>query len=195
MKYFLFFCPAVGYVFKNQFISCFMSIVLIGYMGSGKSTIGKKLAEIVKFKLIDLDDYIQERENMSIPQLFESKGEIYFRKKEHLYLEEVLQQKDIILSLGGGTPCYGSNMDVILNTEGAQSVYLKSSIPNLVRRLTPEKSQRPLIAHLKTDEELTEFIGKHLFERSFYYNQSNHTIITDDKSIDVLAEEIVARLF
>ncbi|RXJ44279.1 shikimate kinase [Gelidibacter gilvus] len=172
-----------------------MSIVLIGYMGSGKSTIGRKLAKIVDFEFIDLDDYIQKKENLSIPQIFETKGEIYFRKKEHLYLKEVLQLSNIILSLGGGTPCYGSNMDAILNAEGAHSIYLKSSIPSLVKRLTPEKAQRPLIAHLKTEEELTEFIGKHLFERSFYYSQSNQTVVTDGKSIAVIAEEIVASLF
>ncbi|HUH28720.1 shikimate kinase [Gelidibacter sp.] len=172
-----------------------MNIVLIGYMGSGKSTIGRKLAEIVDFKFVDLDDYIQKKENMSIPQIFETKGEIYFRKKEHLYLKEVLQLNNIILSLGGGTPCYGSNMAAILDAEDTHSIYLKSSIPSLVQRLTPEKAQRPLIAHLKTDEELIEFIGKHLFERSFYYNQSKQTVVTDGKSIAAIAEEIVAGLF
>lgn len=171
-----------------------MSIVLIGYMGSGKSTIGRKLAEIVKSEFIDLDDYIQKKENLTIPEIFETKGEIYFRKKEHFYLKEVLQRNNVILALGGGTPCYGSNMDVILNAKGAQSLYLKSSIPNLVQRLIPEKAQRPLIAHLKTDEELIEFIGKHLFERSFYYSQCNKTVVTDGKSIPAIAQEIVASI-
>lgn len=172
-----------------------MSIVLIGYMGCGKSTIGRKLAKIVNSEFIDLDDFIEKKENLTILQIFETKGEIYFRKKEHEYLKEILQRPDIVLALGGGTPCYGSNMDAILNADGVHSIYLKSSIPNLVQKLTPEKEQRPLIAHLKTDEELTEFIGKHLFERSFYYNQSNQTVVTDGKSISVIAEEIVASLF
>ncbi|MCK0114861.1 shikimate kinase [Gelidibacter sp. F63206] len=172
-----------------------MSIVLIGYMGSGKSSVGKKLSEMVNFNFIDLDDYLEEKEKLSIAQIFETKGEIYFRKKEHLYLQEVLQLKDTVLSLGGGTPCYGNNMDTILEAEGARSIYLKSSIPNLVKRLNPEKAQRPLIAHLKSDEELTEFIGKHLFERSFYYNQSNQTVVTDGKNIETIAKEIVANLF
>lgn len=164
-------------------------------MGSGKSTIGRKLSEVVNFDLIDLDDYIQKKENLTIRQIFETKGEIYFRKKEFIYLNELLQQDDIILSLGGGTPCYGGNMEAILNAEHARSIYLKSSILNLVKRLNSEKSKRPLIAHLKTDEELTEFVGKHLFERSFYYNQSNQTIVTDNKSIEEITEEIVASLF
>ena len=172
-----------------------MNIVLIGYMGSGKSTIGKNLSKIINFDFIDLDDYIQKKENLTIPQIFERKGEIYFRKIEHLYLNELLQMDSIILSLGGGTPTYGSNMDAILNAPHVQSMYLKCSIPNLVTRLRHGKSSRPLIAHLKNDEELTEFIGKHLFERSFYYNQSRHALVTDDKSVEMITEEIIACLF
>ncbi len=171
-----------------------MIIILIGYMGSGKSTIGQKLSEILKFECIDLDDYIQKMEQLTISQIFERRGEIYFRKIEHTYLKELLGRNNIILSLGGGTPCYGSNMDAILNTEDAHSIYLKSSIPNLVNRLRSEKSQRPLISHLQTDEELTEFIGKHLFERSFYYSQSHQTLLTNGKTIEAITEEIVASL-
>ena len=172
-----------------------MNIILIGYMGSGKSTIGKNLSKMLNYDFIDLDDYIQEKEQLTIPQLFKNKGEIYFRKKEHLYLKEVLEMNNVILSLGGGTPCYGANMDAILGADGTHSVYLKSSIPNLVQRLTSEKSTRPLIAHIQTDEDLTEFIGKHLFERSFYYNQSHHTIATDRKTVQEITEEIIAGLF
>ncbi len=172
-----------------------MNIVLMGYMGSGKSTIGKNLSKMIDYEFTDLDDYIEKMENLSIPQIFETKGEIYFRKKEHFYLKELLKHDDIILSLGGGTPCYGRNMEVILNATHAQCIYLKCSIPNLVKRLSPEKSTRPLIAHLTTDEELTEFIGKHLFERSFYYSQSHQTIVTDHKTVEEITEEIMARLF
>lgn len=172
-----------------------MTIILIGYMGSGKSTIGKNLSKIVNFEFVDLDDYIESEENLRIPEIFKTRGEVYFRKKEHAYLNELLQKNDIILSLGGGTPCYGSNMDAIINAKQAQSIYLRSSIPNLVQRLKFEKSERPLIAHLETDEQLTEFIGKHLFERSFYYNQSDKTVVTDGKSIKEITEEIVADLF
>lgn len=172
-----------------------MVIILIGYMGSGKSTIGEQLSKTLKVGLIDLDDYIQEQEQLTIPEIFKSKGEIYFRKKEHTYLKEVLKHDNVILSLGGGTPCYGDNMEAILSTPGAHSIYLKSSIPNLVQRLASEKSERPLIAHLKTEEALTEFIGKHLFERSYYYNQSHQTLLTDGKTIESITEAIVAGLF
>lgn len=190
----MFFCGGLGYVFRNQFIRRFMIIILIGYMGSGKSTIGRKLSKILNFELIDLDDYIEKKEQLTIPQIFEAKGEIYFRKKEHTYLKELLGLTNVILSLGGGTPCYGGNMDAILSAAEVHSIYLKSSITNLVERLRLEKSQRPLIAHLQTDEDLTEFIGKHLFERSFYYSQSHQTILTDGKTIEAITEEIVASL-
>ncbi|WP_299399634.1 shikimate kinase [uncultured Gelidibacter sp.] len=172
-----------------------MNIILIGYMGSGKSTIGKKLSEQLNFDFVDLDDYIQEKEGLTIPEIFKTKGEIYFRKKENTYLKEVLELNNVVVSLGGGTPCYGSNMEAILNAKDAHSIYLKLSIPNLVQRLSSEKSQRPLIAHLETDEDLTEFIGKHLFERSFYYRQSNQTLLTDGKSVEAITEEIIAGLF
>ena len=172
-----------------------MTIILIGYMGSGKTTIGQNLSQIIDFEFVDLDDYIQIKEGMNIPDIFKSKGEIYFRKKEHLYLKEVLSKKNIVLSLGGGTPCYGTNMEAILNAKHAHSIYLKSALPNLVERLKNEKHKRPLIAHLNADEELTEFIGKHLFERSFYYNQSHQTIVTDNKNVREVTQEIVASLF
>lgn len=164
-------------------------------MGSGKSTIGRNLSERLHYDFVDLDDYIQTKEKMSISQIFDTKGEIYFRKKEHHYLEELLQREQMILSLGGGTPCYGNNMKTILGAADAKSIYLKCSIPNLVERLRAEKAKRPLIAHLKNDEELTEFIGKHLFERSFYYSQSDETIVSDGKSVSEIMEQIVSRLF
>ncbi|MFV0566279.1 MAG: shikimate kinase [Flavobacteriaceae bacterium] len=168
-----------------------MILILIGYMGSGKSTIGRALAKKLGYDFLDLDDYIELKENKTIPEIFKSKGEIYFRKAETFYLTELLSSKqNLVLSLGGGTPCYGNNMGVVLNAKHAQSVYLKASIPTLVGRLKQEKQTRPLIAHLKTDEQLTEFIGKHLFERSPFYAQAHKTIITDGKAQTELVNEI-----
>lgn len=171
-----------------------MIIILIGYMGSGKSSVGKNLSKTLNMEFVDLDQFIENNEDMSIPEIFQSKGEVYFRKKEHFYLKELLQMDNCILSLGGGTPCYGANMDAILNADHAKSIYLKSSLISLVDRLKNGKQSRPLISHLKKDEELTEFIGKHLFERAFYYNQSKIVLTTDGKSIDQITQEIVSRL-
>lgn len=172
-----------------------MIVALMGYMGSGKSTIGKNLATVLNYNFLDLDDYISEQENRSINDLFKNKGEIYFRKKEAYYLNDVLTSKDdIVLALGGGTPCYGNNITLLKQSEKVKLFYLKMSIPQLTERLFKEKDSRPLISHLKTKEELTEFIGKHLFERTQYYNQSPNIILSDNKSIKELLEEIVKTL-
>ena len=173
-----------------------MILVLIGYMASGKSTLGKKLAKKLNYDFIDLDDFIENKENMSVSDIFKSKGEIYFRKQESVYLKKILQKKNnIILSLGGGTPCFGNNMELILNTTNARSIYLKASIPKLVKKLIEKKNKRPLIAHIETSEALTEFVAKHLFERAQFYNQSEIKIITDDKTKKGIVKEIILQLF
>ncbi|MCT4630991.1 shikimate kinase [Winogradskyella sp.] len=169
-----------------------MVVVLMGYMGSGKSTIGKGLATVLSYKSLDLDSYISEKELASIPEIFKQKGEIYFRKKETFYLNEILSSEDnIILSLGGGTPCYGKNLSVLLNNDKIKLFYLKLSIPLLTKRLFSEIEKRPVISHLKTEDELTEFIGKHLFERTQYYNEAHYTINTDHKMQQDVIEDIL----
>jgi len=172
-----------------------MIVVLMGYMGSGKSTIGKELATVLNYRFLDLDDYISEKENTTIPELFKTKGEIYFRKKETQCLNELLHEcENIVLALGGGTPCYGENMTLLLNGLNIKLFYLKLSIPNLVDRLFQERQKRPLISHLNSEEELLEFIGKHLFERVQYYNQAEFTIKTDHKTQKEVLEEILLQL-
>lgn len=172
-----------------------MIIVLIGYMGSGKSSIGRKLSKKLAYNLIDLDDFIIEKEKASVKEIFETKGEIYFRKKEEEYLLELLKTKeDIILSLGGGTPCFGKNMQYILEAKNAKSFYLKGSIPKLSDKLFLKKSTRPLIANIETKEKMTEFIAKHLFERSPYYSQSEYTVTTDNKTKKEVTQEIISIL-
>jgi shikimate kinase len=166
-----------------------MKIVLLGYMASGKSSIGKKLAKSLGMNFIDLDDYIIEQEKMSITNIFKNKGEIYFRNIEHQYLKEILSQdKDFILSLGGGTPCYGKNMEEI-NRKDVLSVYLKGSIATLVQRLIKKKSKRPLIASLDNDQ-IPEFVAKHLFERRFFYEQAKETMKIDGKTKSEVAKEL-----
>ncbi|HMC01688.1 MAG TPA: shikimate kinase [Flavobacteriaceae bacterium] len=173
-----------------------MVVILLGYMTSGKSTIGKFLAKKLNYVFIDLDTYIEEKEEMTVPDIFASKGEIYFRQRESVYLQEVIASgENIVLSLGGGTPCYSNNMDNILKAENTISIYLKVSLNELVSRLEKEKLQRPLVAHLKTKSEMVEFVGKHLFERSSYYNQAKIIIDTDGKSKKEITEHIVLKLF
>ncbi|AXT60495.1 shikimate kinase [Aquimarina sp. AD10] len=173
-----------------------MNIVLMGYMGSGKSLIGNKLADKMKLEYLDLDDYIENQEKNTISKIFEEKGEIYFRKQESRYLKEVLEkQNNSVISLGGGTPCFAGNLEIIKESEKAKSIYLKTSLDQLTKRLFAERDKRPLISHLSTVDLLNDFIRKHLFERSFYYNQADHNIITDDREPDQISEEIITLLF
>ena len=171
-----------------------MKIVLLGYMASGKSTIGREISKKLDMKFIDLDDYISKREKTSISEIFKVKGEIYFRRIESFYLSEILNSKDrFILSLGGGTPCYSNNMELILNSE-ASSIYIKAGIKTLVSRLTAEKNKRPLVAELE-DDKLVEFVAKHLFERRFFYEQASMTVNTEDKSTEEITTEIRILLY
>ena len=167
-----------------------MIISLIGYMGSGKSHISKVLSQKLNLKLIDLDKEIFLKFNMTIPEIFEKRGEIYFRKEERSLLEEILNtEKDCILSLGGGTPAYYNNIDLI--TEKSESIYLRTSVGTLVERLSKQKQKRPLIAKIP-DEDLPEFIAKHLFERQVFYGQAKYTVSTNSKTPEEIVDEIIA---
>ena len=173
-----------------------MIIVLIGYMASGKTSIGKILADKLNYNFLDLDDFIEDKENMSVSHLFKEKGEIYFRKQESYYLKTLLKlENNTILSVGGGTPCYSGNIDVILGADQVKSIYLKASLTTLVNKLMTKKAKRPLIAHIETEEEMTEFIGKHLFERLQFYNQAEIEVSIDNKTKDEVVEDIIIELF
>lgn len=170
-----------------------MKIVLVGYMASGKSTVGRLLARKLNLDFIDLDDYIEEKLQLKISDIFKDRGEIYFRNKEHELLNEVLDHNGhLVIATGGGTPCYSGNMHTML--EKADAVfYLSVSTAELIERLSKEKDHRPLIKHLNSTE-LPEFIGKHLFERNPFYTMANHSISCDQKEIEVIVDEISALL-
>lgn len=167
----------------------FDKLILLGYMGAGKSTIGRLLAIKFGYLFLDLDQMLEEQEGKSIPEIFESKGEIYFRKAEHLLLKDTLSSRsNLVLSLGGGTPCYANN-HVLYQRDDCTSVYLKASISTLQTRLDQDTTHRPLIHNLSKLER-EEFIAKQLFERSFYYNQAQNTIVVDGKTPNEIANEI-----
>ncbi|WP_323788511.1 shikimate kinase [Psychroserpens sp.] len=172
-----------------------MTLILVGYMGSGKSSVGRKLSEILNYNFIDFDNYIESNVNMTVSDIFKVKGEIYFRKQESRLLKEVINKRNTIVSLGGGTPCYGNNLNVIKEADYSKMIYLKSSIQNLTERLFAEKSTRPLISHIQAKDNLSEFIGKHLFERAPIYEQSDMVIKTDDLSVVDVVESILLKLF
>jgi len=165
-------------------------IVLLGYMGCGKSTIAQNLSKITKIPFLDLDKCIEKRANLSINEIFEQKGEIYFRKLEHEMFVELLQStENNIIGLGGGTPCYANNHE-LLKKGDVTSIYLKASIETLYNRLIHNKSKRPLIANMN-EEEMKEFIAKHLFDRSFYYNHAQHKVSVDNKTVEETVEDIL----
>lgn len=165
-------------------------------MASGKSTIGKQLASMLGYDFIDFDMYISEKEKKSIRDIFANKGELYFRKKESEYLKEVIElNRGTIIALGGGTPCYGNNMMMLTDSGKVMTIYLKLSIQELTSRLMKEKESRPLVAHLTTENEMMEFVGKHLFERHYFYNQSDMIMDANGKSVKEITESIVLKLF
>ncbi|WP_264522070.1 shikimate kinase [Flavobacterium sp. N1994] len=168
-------------------------IILVGYMAVGKTTIAQLLAKKIDFRTVDLDKLIEKKMNLTINQIFELKGEIYFRKLEHELFKEILENdENIIISTGGGTPCYANN-HLFLNGENCISIYLKASIETIFERLRNGKMDRPLVAH-KSEEELKEFVAKHLFERSYFYNQATCTVLIDNKDQESIVKEILELL-
>ena len=166
-----------------------MKIVLLGYMASGKSSVGKLLSKKLSMKFLDIDDYIINKEGMSIAEIFEKKGEVYFRVIENKYLKEVLNTKDqFILALGGGTPCYANNMEEI-NKGDTVSIYLQGKTKTMIDRLIKKKSKRPLIASL-ADDKISEFVAKHLFERRMYYELAKITVKIDAKTKKEIAKKL-----
>ena len=168
-------------------------IILLGYMGCGKSTIAEKLSALIQIPFIDLDKCIETKAEMTINQIFESFGEVYFRNLEHdVFVELLAAPENQIIGLGGGTPCYANNHE-LLKGEGITSIYLKASVETLFSRLAHNKNKRPIVAN-KTEDELKEFIAKHLFDRSYYYNQAEYKVSVDHQTIDETVAAIIAIL-
>lgn len=167
-----------------------MKIVLVGYMGSGKTTVGKWLAQALKVPFIDLDAFIEETYNDKVSEIFAKKGVIFFRKAERKALEYIATHyKAYVLATGGGAPCYGDNMKFIKEM-AQQTIYLKVRLATLAMRLEREKENRPLIAHL-SKKALPEFLGKHLFERAIFYNQAGLVVDATDKDPAAVSKKII----
>ena len=148
-------------------------VILIGYMGSGKTTIGKALSKETGMMFYDLDWYIESRMRKSVSQIFAEKGEEGFRKIEHNMLHEVAEFEDVIISCGGGTPCFFDNIDY-LNQQG-DVIYLKASPETLYKHLMMAKIERPLLKGKSTDE-LIAYITEHLKQREPFYEKARHML-------------------
>jgi|ERR1051326_9169529 shikimate kinase len=168
-----------------------MKIFLLGYMGSGKSTIGKELAEKLKMDFIDFDTYIETKEKKSVSEIFEKEGEEKFRELEKKHLNEIIKKDNAVISLGGGTPCFNNNIETI-NKNGI-SIYLQMSVNALVKRLINAKRKRPLIKEMN-EVDLKFFIATNLEKRISFYNQAKYIILSDKKSPEAISEEIMKKI-
>jgi len=157
-----------------------MRIYLVGYMGCGKSTIGRQIADILKISFVDLDKYIEERYFKSVAAIFAEEGEDGFREKERVALVEVSQFEDIIIGTGGGTPCFFDNME-LMNANGV-TIYIAPDTDVLANRIIKSRTERPLIVG-KSPEELITFIDTALLKRAPFYEKSK-IIIRGENNLD-----------
>ena len=162
-------------------------IFLIGFMGSGKSTLGSKLARQIGYDYVDMDDLVEETAGMTVPGIFNEHGEAVFRKWEHDILQELCLREKVIVSTGGGAPCH-SNMIQIMNDHGA-SIYIKLSPEALKNRLLNSKTERPLIKG-KSEPELLDFITTLLSTREHYYNQARLSVDGFNLQIGELVQKL-----
>lgn len=164
------------------------NIFLLGFMGSGKTKLGKRLSKLLKYSFIDLDQRIEEKEGRSISKIFKESGESYFRKAESAYLYSINNISATVVATGGGTPCFHNNMDWML--QHGKCVWIKVSNEELFRRLKDTKDKRPLLRNL-TDTELKDFIREKLEERTPYYSRAHLVIQSDGLKEQTLANQIL----
>jgi len=166
-------------------------IILCGYMASGKTTTARLLSTAMEIPYLDLDEVIEKETGKTVSQIFETGGEIKFRKLEHDTLRRLIDVKeDFVIALGGGTPCYANN-HLLLQRDDVVSIYLKTGIDEIITRIKGQGSIRPLVAGLN-DEEMHEFVAKHLFDRSWYYHHAKHNVTTDAKTPALVVNEIMS---
>ena len=166
-------------------------IILIGYMGAGKTTVGKALAKELHMPFYDLDWYIESRMHKTVKASFDERGEAGFRKIEHNMLHEVAEFEDIIISCGGGTPCFFDNIDY-MNRQG-ETVYLKATPEVLYGHLKMGKTIRPLLLN-KTADEVQVFIREQLAQREPYYSKAKYVLdvnlLDDYEKIKISVEQL-----
>lgn len=148
-------------------------VILVGYMGSGKTTVGRQLANALGVQFYDLDWYIETRFHKKVAEIFAEKGEEGFRDMERRMLHEVAEFEDVVVSCGGGTPCFFDNMDY-MNSLG-ETLYLKATPEVLAQHLKMGRTERPLIKG-KTPEELEQYIRESLAAREPFYSKAKHIV-------------------
>jgi shikimate kinase len=166
-------------------------VYLIGFMGSGKSTAGKKLASSLGWTFVDLDKAIEEVEGSTIPEIFAEKGEDHFRQLESEMLRKLQLKQNTVISAGGGTPCFGDNIDFMLET--GVTIYLKLTPGQLRSRLAGAQQERPLLKGLDS-EGMLEFIREKLGSREKWYTRAEFIVDGFDPDIKYLQKIILGRL-
>lgn len=147
-------------------------LYLTGFMGCGKSTVGRMLAPALNWHFIDMDSYIEKKEGRTIADIFASEGEIFFRQLENQALQNIASMEDVVVATGGGAPCFLNNMQ-LMNDSGL-TIYLKVAPEELFQRVRMGKTERPLLAG-KSDDELLTYIREKLEEREPWYQQAMET--------------------
>lgn len=155
-----------------------MIIALVGYMCAGKTTVGKRIANILNFSFVDTDTLVEQKCNSTIEAIFQQKGETFFREQEREMLLNLLSKDNIVIATGGGMPCYKNNMSLI--KQSCKSIYLRLSAPQIFSRSTMSKQKRPLLEKIKKEDRLA-FIEQSLKSRESFYNQAD--IIIDGLSV------------
>jgi shikimate kinase len=162
-------------------------IYIIGFMGSGKTTAGRKLATLMGWNFIDLDKKIEDKTGISISEIFADQGEKTFREMESEMLQSLENFENAIISTGGGAPCFNDNMDFMVRT--GITIYLKLTPPQLMSRLISSSTVRPLIRNLQGDD-LLKFIEKNLSLREKHYNRAEITFSGFELDVKVLRDRV-----
>ena len=166
-------------------------VFLIGFMGAGKTSIGKELSVRMNCSFVDLDLFIERRYHKTIRRIFEEKGEEAFREIECRALREVAEFEDVVISTGGGTPCFHQNM-MFMNEQGT-TVYLKASNDELVRRIKLNISSRPLLKDF-TDDRLSRFVEETITKRRSFYEQAKIVFSSENQNIALDASTLMQLL-
>lgn len=169
-----------------------MKIVLLGYMGSGKTAMGRVLNRQLGLRSIDMDNYIEQTEEMSVPEIFRRYGEGGFREIESYHLRQIMENDDnFVLSLGGGTPCFLNNMDYLDGK--CTTVYLSASPIILAERLACSTTKRPLLKG-KTGDELLEYVRQSLAVRESHYKKADYELSVETLSVDESGQSLMELL-
>ena len=169
-----------------------MKIFLVGFMGSGKTNIGRLLAEPIGYNFVDTDSYIEMKNGMTVSEIFAQHGEAAFRNMERDVLLEMQKHDFVVVATGGGLPCFKDNMDMML--ADGRVVYLKTFPQSLVSRLMRSPTERPLIKG-KTERELTQYVSEKLAIREKYYHRAHFIVQTETLSLDKLLQLLNLKKF